>query len=70
MGRFNVPPGQIVTMAQYSERVQQIRKSEIEAATAEVASLRSQLTATTRRADQLQELLEKDQEAHCGSASD
>ena len=53
--RYNLPP---------VERSQLFNRTRVLEAEAEVVSLRSELTETQRRADQLQQLLEEDQALH------
>ena len=61
--RYNLPPVS-TNLQEYRERSQLFNRTRVLEAEAEVVSLRSELTRTQRRADQLQQLLEEDQALH------
>jgi hypothetical protein len=61
--RYNLPPVS-TNLQEYRERSQLFNRTWVLEAEAEVVSLRSKLTRTQRRADQLQQLLEEDQVLH------
>ena len=61
--RYNLPPVS-TNLQEYRERSQLFNRTRVLEAEAEVVSLRSELTGTQLRADQLQQLLEEDQALH------
>jgi hypothetical protein len=62
----NVPPvmQRKANLQEYRKRSQLVDRTRVLEAEAEVVSLRSELTRTQRRADQLQQLLKEDQALH------